>query len=157
MTVVIVERVVDTVTVPGAPTVLVVRQESVQVVTVGTQGPAGIAGPAGSPASPPIAFGFGDASPRSVATLASAVLVLSVRVNVSVPFNGVAPSFRLGTAAQPELLVAALQLDLGTATEFEINPQVALAAGAAIVLTLAPGAGGTQGAGWIVFEQIPSL
>ena len=148
---VVLQEVVQVVQAPAATAVAVVLQESVQVVTVGLQGPAG---PSGSLAAPPIAFGFGDASPRTVATVASAVLVLSVRINVSLAFNGVAPSFRLGTAALPELLVAAAQLDLGTATEFEINPNGALAAGAAIVLTLAPGAGSTQGAGWIVIEQI---
>lgn len=150
---VVVQESVQVVQVPDAAAVAVVVQEAVQVLTVGMQGPAGPTGLSGSLAAPPIAFGFGDASPRSVATVTSAVLVLSVRVNVRLAFNGVAPSFRLGSAAQPELLVAATQLDLGTATEFEINPNATLAAGAEIVLTLAPGAGGTQGAGWIVIEQ----
>lgn len=152
-TVVIVEQVVHAVQVPDAAAMAVVLQESVQVVTVGVQGNAGPTGLAGNLAAPPIAFAFGDASPRNVLTLTGAIRVLSVRVNVSLAFNGLGAIFKLGTAAQPELLVASAQVDLGTATEFEVNPKAALAAGEPIVLTLAPGVGGNQGVGWIVIEQ----
>ena len=150
---VVLQESVQVVQVPGATAVAVVVQESVQVTTVGMQGSAGPTGLAGNLAAPPIAFAFGDASPRNVLTLTGAIRVLSVRVNVSLAFNGLAASFKLGTAAQPELLVASAQVDLGTATEFEVNPKAALAAGEPIVLTLAPGVGGNQGVGWIVIEQ----
>jgi hypothetical protein len=40
-TVVTVQKVVHTVQINGAPAVAVVKQQTVQVVTVGTQGPAG--------------------------------------------------------------------------------------------------------------------
>lgn len=127
----------------------------IQVLEIGIQGPAGPAGPSGS-ASPPIAFAFGDASPRTLFTTALASLVLGVSVNVTIPFNGAAPSLRIGTAAQPELLLAATQLDLAVATEFEVNPNLIMSAAQAVVMTLVPGAGSTQGSGWIVFEQVPA-
>lgn len=126
-----------------------------EVLEVGIQGPAG---PPGAPgvASPPIAFAFGDASPRTLFTTTASSLVMGVSVNVTTPFNGAAPSLRIGTTAQPELLLAATQLDLTVATEFEVNPNLILSAAQAVVMTLVPGAGCTQGSGWIVFEQIPA-
>lgn len=120
------------------------------------RGPKGEPGPAGplNLAAPPIGFSFGDASPRALPAADLAKLVLAVSVNIVTPFDGAAPSLRLGTAAQPELLVAAAQIDLATATEFEFSPNLVLAAAQGLVLTLTPGAGATQGAGWIVIEQI---
>lgn len=127
----------------------------------GPKGEPGAAGPAGSAgpvylAAPPIGFSFGDASPRVFPAADAARLVLSVSVNIVTPFDGVAPSLRLGTLEQPELLVAAAQIDLGSTTEFEFSPNRVLAAAQGFVLTLAPGAGATQGSGWIVIEQIPA-
>ena len=127
-----------------------------EVLEVGIQGPVGPPGASGS-TSPPIAFAFGDASPRTLFTTTLASLVLGVSVNIVTPFNGAVPSLRIGTVASPELLVAAAQLDLAVATEFEVNPNLVLNAAQPIVLTLVPGAGSTQGSGWIVFEQIPAV
>jgi len=126
-----------------------------EVLEVAVQGPAGPPGASGS-VSPPISFAFGDASPRVLFTTTLASLVLSVSVNITVPFNGAAPSLRIGTATQPELLLAATQLDLTISTEFEVNPNLALDATQPVILTLVPGAGSTQGSGWIVFERIPT-
>ena len=121
----------------------------------GPKGEPGAAGPVYL-AAPPIGFSFGDASPRVFPAADAARLVLSVSVNIVTPFDGVAPSLRLGTLEQPELLVAAAQIDLGSTTEFEFSPNRVLAAAQGFVLTLAPGAGATQGSGWIVIEQIPA-
>lgn len=121
----------------------------------GPPGPPGAAGASGI-ASPPTPFAFGDASPRTLFTTAAASLVLAVSVNITTPFNGAAPSIRIGTAAQPELLIAAVQSDLTVATEFEVNPNLVLGAAQEVLITLVPGAGATQGAGWIVIEQIPT-
>lgn len=135
--------------VPAGPLVLTAVAELLR-------GPKGEPGPAGPLylAAPPIGFSFGDASPRALPAADLAKLVLAVSVNIVTPFDGAAPSLRLGTAAQPELLVAAAQIDLATATEFEFSPNLVLAAAQGLVLTLTPGAGATQGAGWIVIEQI---
>ena len=119
------------------------------------KGERGEQGASGS-TSPPTPFAFGDASPRTLFTTVAASLVLAVSVNITAPFNGAAPSLRIGTAGQSELLVAAAQLDLSVATEFEFSPNVVLGSAQGVVLTLVPGAGATQGAGWIVIEQIPS-
>lgn len=121
----------------------------------GDRGEPGANGASGS-TSPPTPFAFGDASPRTLFTTVASSLVLAVSVNITTPFNGAAPSMRIGTAAQPELLLAAAQIDLTVATEFEVNPNLVLGAGQGVLITLVPGAGATQGAGWIVIEQIPT-
>lgn len=123
--------------------------ELLEIAVQGPPGPPGLA-------SPPIAFSFGDASPRPLFTTTASSLVLSVRVNITTPFNGAGPTLRIGKAGQPELLLAAAQLDLSVATEFEINPNCILASGQRVLVALAPGIGATQGAGWIVIEQIPA-
>lgn len=132
--------------------------EATQILEVAQQGPPGPPGANGASGStsPPTPFAYGDASPRALFVTAAASLVLAVSVNITTPFNGTAPSLRIGTAAQPELLLAASQLDLSVATEFEVNPNLVLGAVQEVLITLVPGAGATQGAGWIVIEQIPT-
>lgn len=104
--------------------------------------------------STPINFSFGDASPRIVLPVLSNQLVMQVNTNITEPFNAAGASFSLGTFAQPDLLVSPQQIDLSIPTEFEVNPNVLLTAPTDIVLTLIPGAGATQGAGWFVIERV---
>lgn len=149
-TVVVVQKVVHTVQVAGAAAVTVVKEQTVQVVTVGFQGPAG--GGGGVDTTPvPVNFAFGDASPRVILPGLAGKIVLAVNINIATPFNGAGASLSVGTLASPELLVAPTQLDLSVATEFEIDPNVSFPTATDIYLTLSPGAGATQGAGWLVF------
>lgn len=106
--------------------------------------------------SQPIAFAFGDASPRSVLALLTTQTVLQVNANIVSPFNGVGATLSLGTFAQPSLLVAPAHVDLGIPAEFEVNPNARLIGPIDIVLTITPGAGATQGDGWIVIERVKS-
>lgn len=145
--------------VPGStqPPIAEALQDRAEIAAILTPALRGPAGPAGSLASPPIPFAFGDASPRTVLIVPSPTLILSVRVKISTAFNGTAPSFKLGTASQPESLMSPAMLDLATIAEYESNPQLTLSVAENVFLTLLPGAGCTQGAGWVVFEQIPAL
>jgi hypothetical protein len=152
-TVVTIEQVVHTVEVPGEPSVLVVVDERVQVVTAGLQGPQG---PAGTADVSPINFSFGDPAQRVVLTTTTNQVISAVSVFVATAFDGAASTFALGTAAQPELLVAAQRVDLGIATEFEVDPNVVLPANSDIVLTLGVGFGVTRGAGWITVHRTNS-
>jgi hypothetical protein len=106
--------------------------------------------------SAPLAFAFGDASPRNMLPVLANQTVLQVNINITTPFNGAGASFSLGTFAQPELLVSPQNVDLGIPTEFEVNPNVLLTAPTDIVLTLNAGAGATQGAGWLVIQRVGS-
>ena len=136
--------------------IIVQELGGLQVVEVGISGPQGPPGPAGVSDLELIPFSYGDASPRIVLNLLSNQTVLQVNCNITEPFNGAGASFALGTFAQPDVLVAPAQIDLGIPTEFEINPNVLLTAPIDIVLTLVPGAGATQGAGWFVIERVSS-
>lgn len=131
-------------------------------VQIGTPVPPPAPGPLPSPgsnagnSSQPINFSHGDASPRIALSLLTNQTVLQVNINVVEPFNGAGASFSLGTFAQPDLLVAPTQIDLGIPTEFDINPNVLLTAPTDIVLTVIAGIGATQGSGWLVIERVAS-
>lgn len=129
--------------------------EPAELLEVAQQGPPGPPGASGI-ASAPLFFAFGDASPRTLFTMPAAMLVLGVSIAVTTPFNGAPPSLQIGIAGQPDLLVAPAQVDLSIAASFALTPDVVVAASQPVILTLSPGAGVTQGAGRIVFEQIPT-
>lgn len=128
-------------------TVLVVEDIEVTVLEVAEQGPAG----PGGGALTTINFSFGDAA-RVIALSLMGRIVSAVNINVATPFNGVGASLSIGTLTAPNLLVAPTQLDLSVATEFEIKPNVKFQSPTDIYLTITPGAGATQGAGWLVLE-----
>lgn len=104
-----------------------------------------------SPGLATINFAYGDANRIIIPALTSKI-VLAFNINITTPFNGAGASLSIGTLASPALLVAQAQLDLSVATEFEINPNVKFTTPTDIYLTINPGAGATQGAGWIVVE-----
>lgn len=115
---------------------------------VGSVGPVGPAGPLGTESLQ--YFSFGDASPAVVRVVTTPIMVLQVNFVITTPFNGAGATLSLGVAGQPQLLVASNQIDAAFATEYETNPNVAIATN--ILLAITPGAGCTQGAGWIVLN-----
>lgn len=125
------------------------------------KGDPGVAGPRGQPGPPGngpnlrVPFAFGDASPRLVLTDASQLLIFSVRVHVSVPFDGVGSALSVGTQSDTDAFVPGTQVDLGVSSEFEFSPNVILGANEGLLFTLVSGAGATRGSGWIVIEKIP--
>lgn len=131
------------------------RQRAGVAVAAGPQGPRG---PAGSSAgvNPPINFSFGDASPVPVLTLAVDSEIASVQLEIEQAFNGVGASIRLGTAAEPGLLLDAWQSDPSTAGVYETTPRVQLPAGTALVLTIVPGSGASAGTGQFLINSIPT-
>ena len=126
---------------------LTVLEESVTLLTLAEQGPAG-----SSAALPPVAFAFGDASPRAVYTPPAGVLVIGVRLLIDTAFNGVGAALQLQAGAKV-LMPAALN-DPATVGEYESSPRADVPAGSAFVLTINPGAGATQGAGRLIFHTL---
>jgi len=120
----------------------------------GVPGPSGLAGPAGPAGPTGVAglkyFAYGDASPAFIHLVTAPVIVLQVNLVISTPFNGAGASLKLGTAAQPQLLASPTQIDTSFVAEYETNPNITATSN--ILLTITPGAGCTQGAGWIVIE-----
>lgn len=127
-------------------TTLLVEETVIELIEVAEQGAPGAPGGFNS-----INFAYGDAT-RIILPAVVGKVVLAVNVNITTPFNGVGAQLSIGTLASPALLVASAQLDLSVATEFEINPNVRFGTATDIYLTITPGAGATQGAGWLVAE-----
>lgn len=146
----------------GAVQVVTLQNNITQVVTVpatvtlpvstpGVQGPPGPAGVSGRVVVP---FAYGDATPQPVFTAPAAGTDMRVSIVIDTPFNGAGAALQVGTAAQPGALMPAAYNDPATAATYEAAPNATLASGEAIVLTITPGAGATQGAGRVVFDAI---
>lgn len=95
-------------------------------------------------------FAFGDASPKLVFTVSAATTILQVNFVITTPFNGTGAALSVGTAGSPQLLLSTAQVDPYYAAEYETNPNVNVSS--SVLLTITPGAGCTQGAGWIVLQ-----
>lgn len=101
-----------------------------------------------------VGFAFGDASPAPIFTAPAGCADILARVVIDTPFDGVGAALKLGTSGSPELLIPAATNDPTTAAAYEAAPDVALSSGEAIVLTIVPGTGATQGAGRVIFDSI---
>lgn len=102
------------------------------------------------------AFSFGDASPAPIFTAPANCTDVLARVVIDTPFDGAGASLKLGTSVAPEALMAAAQNNPAQVAGYEAAPDVALTSGEAIVLTITPGTGATQGAGRVIFDAIPA-
>ena len=131
------------------------RQRAGVAIAAGPQGPRG---PAGSSAgvNPPINFAFGDASPTPVLVLPADSEIASVQLQIEQAFNGTGASIRLGTAAQPGLLLDTWQNDPASVGIYETTPREQLPAGTSIVLTIVPGSGASAGIGQFLINSIPT-
>lgn len=130
--------------------------QTLQVASPGPQGAKGAPGASASGALPPINFAFGDATPAVVLVFEVASEVMAVSLQIEEAFDGVGVQIQLGTAAAPGLLIDGWQSDPSAATTFEVSPREEIAAGTAIILTITPGAGATQGQGQFVITAVPT-
>lgn len=114
----------------------------------------------GTPYSPPIPdsgvilipFAYGDATPRSIATVDAGVVVTTVQIIIVTPFNGVGAALQLGDAGQADRLMSSSEVDPTFAAEYEANPNYTYSSSTPILLTITPGAGATTGAGFVLVE-----
>ena len=97
-------------------------------------------------------FSFGDASPMPVYTTTAGQTVFTAQIVIQVPFNGVGASLSLGDAVVSDRLIRVDQVDPTFAAEYEANPGYTYASATPIILTIVPGAGCTQGSGYILLE-----
>ena len=119
----------------------------------GATGPQGPAGPSGSGPAP-IAFSYGDASPRAIYTPASNITVYAVYIVIDTPFDGAGAA--LSVTAGATTLMASSSNAPANGGDYEAAPAALITAGTNIVLTIVPGSGASQGAGRIIFETFPS-
>ncbi len=121
---------------------------------MGVQGPQGEPGLSGAGTIPPINFSFGDA-PGAVYTPIVAGVLTVVRVQMRTPFNGTGGAIRIGTLADSEAALPAAHIDPYSDHEFEATPDIALAAGEAVRITITPGTA-SQGSGQLFLTFIPT-
>lgn len=144
-----------------------VRVETTRVLEIITAGPQGARGDDGADGAagangdgqyPTIDFAFGDATPAPVLTVnpASAAEIALIQLEIEEAFDGVGAQILLGTAADPDALMAADQNDPSSLATYEASPRVRLAGGEQIILTITPGAGASQGRGKIIVQATPT-
>lgn len=130
------------------PGPIATRQQAPRaVIAAGLRGPKGESGQA----LPPIAFAFGDASPRLLHLLEDSGLLVSVQLIVSTPFDGEDPALRIRTQAG-DVLLDSDQVAPDFAATYESTPGASLAAGTGIYLEITPGPGATAGSGFVVLN-----
>lgn len=121
-----------------------------EVTTPGPQGPPGAPGTTIAP----IAFAYGDAA-SSVWTATHAGLLAYVRVIIRTAFNGASPTLEVGVNADVDAALPAAFNDPTAAQEFENTPDIQMAPGDTVTLTISPGIGATQGNGVLLLEFLP--
>lgn len=128
--------------------------EQPTIAKVGTN--LGPPGPRGAPGGsiPAIEFAFGDA-PRVVFTPDAAGLLTYARVKYTEVFNGANPQLFAGTLADPDAAMPAAFNDPRSLEEYEYTPDIRLATGESIILTIVPGAGASAGAGILILGFLP--
>jgi hypothetical protein len=131
--------------------VVIEQPPDLVVVSMGEQGPAGRDGLNGS-GGLEYTFAYGDASPVPITTALAGKIVYGVCVHIVVPFNGVGASITIGDAADPDRLMAANENDPSQVGTNETNPAYKFAADTPVLLTINPGAGGSQGSGLITLN-----
>lgn len=134
---------------------VVVEEQVTQVVSVGEQGPTGAQGPIGltgpsGGATTEVNFAYGDASPTMLATAVAGKLVYGVGLHIKVPFDGIGATLTVGDAGQADRLMAAGENDVTQVGSNATAPAYVYGVNTAITLSIAPGAGASQGSGTVV-------
>jgi hypothetical protein len=99
-----------------------------------------------------IPFAFGDASPKPIASISAGGAIFTVQLIITTPFNGVGAALAIGDATQPDRLMASSRNSPVVVAEYETNPGWVATQDTQILLTITPGAGCTQGSGFILLE-----
>lgn len=123
------------------------EQKNFSAVKAGLRGAKGESGQT----FPPVAFAFGDASPRLLHILTDSALLVSVQLIIATTFNGNGASLRIRTQTGAVLLDSD-QVAPDFSATYESTPGVSLAAGTGIYLEITPGEGATAGSGFVVLN-----
>jgi hypothetical protein len=129
---------------------VVVSPAIVEVSSQGLQGIPGTVGPAGSGGGISIPFGYGDASPKPLATIVG--LVKSARIVILNPFNGAPSSLRVGDAGASDRLIKTSQNNPSEADTYGTNPAYEYLSATQVFLTIGLGDNVNQGSGVVILE-----
>lgn len=98
-----------------------------------------------------IPFSFGDATPKFLGLYDN--IIVSVRIVILVPFDGVNPQLEVYATGYPTLMEAG-QNDPTTVSAYESSPGVELFSDTNIYLAITPGVGCSQGSGAVFIRVL---
>jgi hypothetical protein len=132
---------------PEPPTAVVEDDDPVVVVTLGTPGPRGRPGADGTGIE--VAFAYGDASPAAVTLAEGGRIIYRVELHIAVPFDGAGAALAVGDASDPDRLMTVTENDPALIGSSQTYPAFIYGADTNVTLTITPGAGASQGAGFL--------
>ena len=135
---------------------VVILQPDIQIVTVGEVGPPGPPGPAG-PASGGGAgiqmnFAYGDATPATIATVLANKVIYSIEIVITQAFDGVGAGVTVGDAGQLDRFMGAAENAITITGSNTTAPAYTYGVDTPVLLSIAPGAGATQGKGLVILR-----
>lgn len=98
-----------------------------------------------------VPFSYGDATPKLIGSFVGTIL--SVRLVIDQAFNANA-SLRIGTTAQPGLLMESTENNAIEAAEYESTPLIKFASPTSVFLSIALSDGVSVGSGFVIIERI---
>lgn len=98
----------------------------------------------------PVAFAYGDATPKLIGTVSAGLTVVSVAIDVQVPFDGVGAALSVGTTASPERFMAAADNAPDMVATFEVAPFDDAVVATDVYLFITPGSGASAGGGVVM-------
>ena len=129
--------------------VTITQQSPLIVVSVAEQGIPGAAGLGAIRKD----FGFGDSTPDLIVMANAGDVVYEVEIVIMTPFDGTGAALTIGDSAQNDRLMQSTQNDPTTHATYSASPDYRYTAGTPINLYISPGAGATQGAGFILIYK----
>lgn len=100
-----------------------------------------------------IYFTYADVTSRLIYTTGINEIILTVTVVILIPFNGTGASISIGDSTVTDRLANNTQIYLNEVGEYSINPTYKYTSATHINLIITPGAGATQGSGYIIIES----
>lgn len=129
--------------------VTITQQSPLIVVSVAEQGIPGAAGLGAIRKD----FGFGDSTPDLIVMANAGDVVYGVEIVIMTPFDGTGAALTIGDSAQNDRLMQSTQNDPATPATYGAIPDYKYPAVTPINLYISPGAGATQGAGFILIYK----
>lgn len=102
-----------------------------------------------------LTFGYGDATPESIGTIPAGKLVLTVRLQITVPFDGADPALSIGPSGSAAELMDVTDNDPTQEAAYETNPGVTYGSDTEVFLSITPGSGASAGAGLVLITYQP--
>ena len=129
--------------------VTITQQSPLIVVSVAEQGIPGAAGLGAIRKD----FGFGDSTPDLIVMANAGDVVYEVEIVIMTPFDGTGAALTIGDSAQNDRLMQSTQNDPATPATYGAIPDYKYPAVTPINLYISPGAGATQGAGFVLIYK----